>query len=107
MPSRGTQSQTVHAERRIISYSVFVHRRYQNDIYIIGCIVGEILMITWTGFTLFISMNERPSDGCTWSGKETNEETDLKSGSICLMQRKRKQSKSELSRNQGSRMPDN
>ena len=32
-PSRGTQSQKVHAERRIISYSAEVHRRYQNDIY--------------------------------------------------------------------------
>ena len=28
--SRGTPSQTVRAERRIISYSVKVHRRYQN-----------------------------------------------------------------------------
>ena len=33
-PSRGTQSQTVHAERRIISYSDEVHRRYQNNTYV-------------------------------------------------------------------------
>ena len=44
-----TQSQTVRAERRIISYSVEVHRRYQNDSYILGCIDGEnTLKITGT-----------------------------------------------------------
>ena len=42
-PSRGTQSQTVHAERRIISYSYSdeVHRRYQNNTYITRRIVGK------------------------------------------------------------------
>ena len=40
-PSRWTQSRTVRAERRIISYSVEVHRRYQNDKNITGRIVGE------------------------------------------------------------------
>ena len=40
-PSRWTQSQTVRAEKRIISYSVEVHRRYQNNIYITWRIVGE------------------------------------------------------------------
>ena len=39
-PSRGTLSQTVRAERRIISYSVEVYRRYQNHTYVPGCIVG-------------------------------------------------------------------
>ena len=39
--SRGTQSQTVRAERRIISYSVEVHRRYQNNIFITRRNVGE------------------------------------------------------------------
>ena len=34
-------SETVHAERRIISNSDEVHRRYQNDKYIPGCYVGE------------------------------------------------------------------
>ena len=33
-PSRGIQSQTVHAERRIISYSDEVHPRYQNNTYV-------------------------------------------------------------------------
>ena len=36
-----TQSPTVHTERRIISYSAEVHRRYQNNTYSTGCIVGE------------------------------------------------------------------
>ena len=40
-PSRGTQSQTVHAERRIISCSNEVHRRYQNNTYVTRCIVGK------------------------------------------------------------------
>ena len=40
-PSRGTQSQTVHAERRIIFCSVQVHRHYQNNTYVTGCIVGK------------------------------------------------------------------
>ena len=31
--SRCTLSQTVRAERRIISYSVKIHRRYQNNTY--------------------------------------------------------------------------
>ena len=39
--SRCTKSQTVRAARRIISYSGEVHRRYQNDSYILGCIDGE------------------------------------------------------------------
>ena len=37
----GTQSQTARAERRIISYSTQVHRRYQKYTYITGCFVGE------------------------------------------------------------------
>ena len=39
--SRGTQSQSVRADRRIIFYSAEVHRRYQNNIYILGCNAGE------------------------------------------------------------------
>ena len=39
--SRGTQSQTAHAERRKISYSVEVHRRYQNNTYVNWCIVEK------------------------------------------------------------------
>ena len=32
---------SVRAERRVISYSVEVHRRYQKNTYVTGCIVGE------------------------------------------------------------------
>ena len=39
--SRWTQSQTVRAERRIISYSVEVHRRHQGYKCTIGCDAGE------------------------------------------------------------------
>ena len=60
---RGTQSQTVRAERRIISYFIEVHRRYQNNIHITGRNVGKNiedywnvngekeLSDAWTGFT--------------------------------------------------------
>ena len=39
-PSRGTQSQTVRAERRTISYSAEIYRRYQKNSYITGCDAG-------------------------------------------------------------------
>ena len=39
--SRGTQSQTVRAERRIISYSTEIYRRCQKYRQILGCTVGE------------------------------------------------------------------
>ena len=82
-----TQSQTVHAERRIISYSIEVHRRYQNNTYVTWCkrhiddywdVDGEKeLSDAWTGFTRFIFLIERAHDRYTWSGwtqtrKETN-----------------------------------
>ena len=72
---------------RNISYSDEVHRRYQNDSYIFGCVDGEHiehfrnvaeekeLSDAWTGFTRFILLNERPPDGYTFSGetyKKTN-----------------------------------
>ena len=47
-PSRGTYSQTVRAERRIISYSAEVHRRYQKYTHTTGCNAVEKLMITGT-----------------------------------------------------------
>ena len=61
------------------SFSTETHRRDQNNMYITGCIVGEIddcwnvggekeLSDAWTGFERFILMNERPLDGYTWSG---------------------------------------
>ena len=72
-------SQTVRAERRIISYSDEVHRRYQNNIYTsLDCSAGENikdywnvdgereLSDAWTGFTRFILLIERPDN--TWSG---------------------------------------
>ena len=81
-PSRGTQSQTVRAERRIMSHSVEAHRRYQKQHirHWMYC-WRKILMITgtwmekrelsdaWTGFTRFILLNEKPPDRYTWSGK--------------------------------------
>ena len=87
--SRWTQSQTVHAERRNISYSKEVHRRYQNNMYITGRFVGEKLedycnvdgekelSDAWTSFTRFILLNERPPDGKTWSrcGRLTRKQT--------------------------------
>ena len=78
--SRCTKSQIVHAERRNISYSNEVHRRYQNnthtslDVFLEKQIEdywnvdGEKeLSDAWTGFTRFIFLNERPPDGYTWS----------------------------------------
>ena len=69
--SRGTQSQTVRAERRIISYSTEIYRRHQDYRYIVGCNAGENiddywnvdgdreLSDTWTGFTRFSILNEK------------------------------------------------
>ena len=74
-PSCGTPSQNVRAERRIIPYSTEVHRRYQNNTYVTGCVDGdniddfwnvggeEELSDAWTGFTRFILLNERAPDG--------------------------------------------
>ena len=41
LSSRGTQSQTVRAERSIISYSTEIYRRYQDHRHNFGCDVGE------------------------------------------------------------------
>ena len=69
-----------HAERRIISYSNAVHRRYQNNTYVTSCIVEKQiddywnvhgrreLSDAWTGFKRFLVLNERPPEGYTWSG---------------------------------------
>ena len=46
--SRGTQSQSVRAERRVISYSVQVHRRYQNTHTSLDVLLEKMLMITGT-----------------------------------------------------------
>ena len=68
----------------------------------------------WTSFTRFILLNERPPDGCTWSGgRLTRKKRPLAQtmygqicGRICPMQQRRKQNKDGLSRNQNSTMPD-
>ena len=73
-------SQTVRAERRNISYSDEIHRRYQNNTYIPGCydgkhiedywnVDGKELLDAWTGFTRFVLLKERPPEGYTWSGR--------------------------------------
>ena len=68
-------------KRRIISYSTETNRRYQDYRYILGCNVGENvddywsvdggreLSDTWTSFTRFTIISEKPRDGYTWSGK--------------------------------------
>ena len=124
---RWTQSQTVRAARRSISYSVEVHRRYQNDSYHLECIDGETywrllergwrkkLSDAWTGFTKFILLNEWPLDGYTWTGRRLTRRQKLVilttygqiCGRVCPMQPKRKQNKDGLSRNQNSIMPEN
>ena len=67
-------------ERKINSQSTEVHRRYQNDIHILGCIIGENIedywnldgekemSDAWTRFTYFTLLNEKPPDGYTRSG---------------------------------------
>ena len=74
-------SQTARAERRIISYSTEIYRRYQVYRYILGCNVGENNDDSWnvdgdrelsdtsTGFTRFTLLNEKPTDEYTWSGE--------------------------------------
>ena len=62
----------------------------------------------WTGFTRFVLLNESPPEGYTWSrerltrNKQPQDQTVYGQicGNICLMQRKRKQNKGGLSRNQ-------
>ena len=126
-PSRGTQSQTVHAERRIISFSAESYRRYQKHSYIIGCSVGEkdwwSLERGWR--KRIIRCVDRIHKIRSTLGKATRRmhmvREDLRRnkqplvlmmcgqicGNLCPMQRKRKQNKDGLSRNQSSTMPDN
>ena len=42
---------------------------------IIGALIETELPATWTGFTRFTLLNERPPNGHTSSGRETDEET--------------------------------
>ena len=67
------------AERSIIPYSTEIHRRDQGYKHILGSDAGENvddywnvdehleLSDTWTGFTRFIFLNEKPPDGFSWS----------------------------------------
>ena len=76
--------------------------------------VEKELLDAWTGFTRFILLNERPLDWYTWSGWDLqgNKQNLVQTmygqicGSICLMQRSGKHSKSGLSRNRSSKMPE-
>ena len=69
----------------------------------------------WTGFTKFTQLKERPPEGYTWCGRRlTRKQLTYRPDDICpdmwklcLMQRKRKQNKKGLSKNQRSTMPDN
>ena len=75
----------------------------------------EELSDAWTGFTRFVLLSEGPPDGFSWSAtrltrKQTTSRPDNMygqiCGSVCPMQREAKRSKSGLSRNQSSIMPD-
>ena len=74
--SRRTQSQNVRAERRNITYSTEIYRRYRNYRHILGCNAGEkhrrLLEYWWVKrfvwFTSFTILDEKPPDGYTRSG---------------------------------------
>ena len=69
-------------------YSDEVHRRFQNYRFFFDVMMekhvedywnvdGEReLSVAWTGFTRFILLNERPPDGCTWSGERHTRKND-------------------------------
>ena len=68
----------------------------------------------WTGCTRFTVLNEKPLDGCTWSGRGLTRKNKRpegptnygqKCGNLCLMHQKMKRRTSGLSRNQSSIMP--
>ena len=102
------------------------HRRCQNHSYITGCIVGENIEDSWNGDRKRIirCMDRLPQDQFYWfKGHLTdihgpvrdwrgNKQPQYpimygqKCGSFCLMQRKAKQSKNGLSRNETWIMPD-
>ena len=87
--SRQTSSSNPRPERRNILNRTEIHWRYQNYRYILGCNVGENiddywnadgdreLSDTWTGFTRFTFLNEKPPDGYTWSRATDNEANDI------------------------------
>ena len=77
--SRRTQSQNVQDERRIMSYSNEIHRRYQTTYTSLHVLLEKDiedhwnvdrerdLLDAWTGFTRFILLNERLLDEFSWS----------------------------------------
>ena len=75
---------------------------------------GRELSDTWTGFTRFTILKEKPPDGYTWSrrrltkNKRPSDQTlcGLRFGKICPMHRNAKRSKSGPPRNQSSIMPE-
>ena len=79
-PSRWTPSQTLLAERRIIPYSTKIQWRIQNYSYKLGCQArtthrwlleyrwSRDLSDSWTGFTRFTLLEEKPPEGQMWSG---------------------------------------
>ena len=124
-PSRGTQSQTVRAERRNqflfrwststvtahTSLDVLLEKNIDDYCNVAG---ERELSDAWTGFTSFF--NERPPDGYTRSGEETDEETKQTQDPTMYGQiwwkhmsnaSKRKAKQKWPSRNQSSIMPDN
>ena len=113
------------AERSIIPTSTDIYRRDQGYKYVTGCNVGEgiddywnvdgdrQLSDTWTSFTRFTILDEKPTDGYTWFGREDWQESkrppDLtvcgqKLGKICQKRRCEEKSKSGPSRNRSLTM---
>ena len=80
-PSRGTQSQTLLAEWRIIPYSTETHWRIQNSRTNLEVLQerriddswnidgSRDLSDPWTGFKQFTLLEEKPPDGYMWSGE--------------------------------------
>ena len=126
--SCGTPSQTVHAERRIISSSTEVHRRYQNTMYVtwMYCwknrlkITGTLMMIENcqmhgqvsqdSPYWMRSHLTDIHGPEGDWRGNKRPQDPTMYGqicGSICLMHQNAKRSKSRPSRNQSSIMPDN
>ena len=107
------------------SFSDEVHRRYRTTKTSLDVMLEKQMDDYWnvdeerelsdarTGYKRFILLNERPPDGHTWSGRDLRGNKRPQDstmcgwmcGSICLMQRKAKKSKTGLSRNPSSKMP--
>ena len=125
--SRCTQSQTKHAERRIISYSVEAHRRFQKrHIHHLTYCWKNILKITGTWMEKKNCQIHGQDSQDSWScmrghltdihglgvdlraNKQPQDQTMYGQiwGNICLMQRKAKWSKDGLSRIRSSIMPE-